>query len=229
MQESIYKNGTYLNENPSWHVEDSPWKARQIQKMIEKNKLQFSSVAEIGCGAGEVLRQLQMIYPQAVYDGYEISEQAYRLCVSRQQAGLNFYLKNLLTMDITYDLALAIDVVEHIPDCFDFVSRFKQIARYKIFHFPLDISVMTVLMPRYLVERRKKYGHIHFFTKESALDLLKDSGFSIIDFFYTPASIDMGRTIEAKLARYPQKLLYAINQNFCVRVIGGFSLMILAK
>ncbi|MEI9946589.1 MAG: methyltransferase domain-containing protein [Chitinophagaceae bacterium] len=229
MPNSIYNDGQYLDYNPSWHIEDSPWKAGQIRKMIERNKLQFSSVAEIGCGAGEILRQLQLSYPQSTYHGYEISEQAYQLCLQRQQEGLTYYLKDMLTVGTTYDLALAIDVVEHIPDCFGFVSQFKKKAKYKIFHFPLDVSVMTTLMPRYLTERRKKYGHIHFFTKESALDLLRDTGYTIIDSFYTPASIARGKTIEAKLARYPQKLLYAINKNFCVRLIGGFSFMILAE
>jgi len=228
MEHSIYTDGQYLEANPSWHVEDSPWKAKQIQKIIERNKLQFSSVAEIGCGAGEILRQLQLLYPTCAYHGYEISEQAFKLCLPRQQAGLNYYLKDMLVENVSYDVALAIDVVEHIPDCFGFVSRLKQKAGYKIFHFPLDISVMTVLMPRYLLERRKKYGHIHFFTKESALGLLKDSGYEIIDHFYTPASMQ-GNTIEAKLAKYPQKLFYAINRDFCVRLIGGFSLMVLAR
>ncbi len=229
MPNSIYNDGQYLDYNPSWHIEDSPWKAGQIRKMIERNKLQFSSVAEIGCGAGEILRQLQLSYPQSTYHGYEISEQAYQLCLQRHQERLTYYLKDMLTVGTTYDLALAIDVVEHIPDCFGFVSQFKKKAKYKIFHFPLDVSVMTTLMPRYLTERRKKYGHIHFFTKESALDLLRDTGYTIIDSFYTPASIARGKTIEAKLARYPQKLLYAINKNFCVRLIGGFSFMILAE
>jgi tRNA G46 methylase TrmB len=74
MKKYIYNDGQYLDANPSWHVEDSPWKAGQIQKMIERNKLQFSSMAEIGCGAGEILRQLQLLYPSCQYHGYEISE-----------------------------------------------------------------------------------------------------------------------------------------------------------
>ena len=33
----IYCDGTYLENNPTWHEEHSSWKARQIQKIIEKN------------------------------------------------------------------------------------------------------------------------------------------------------------------------------------------------
>lgn len=229
MQTSLYTGGQYVTYNPSWHVEDSPWKAKQIQKILKRNDLQFSGMAEIGCGAGEILRQLQVVYPDRQYHGYEISEQAFELCRQREQEGLTYYLKDMLKEDVNYDIVLAIDVVEHIPDCFGFVSCLKQKAEYKIFHFPLDISGMTVLMPRYLAERGEKYGHVHFFTKESALGLLEDSGYQVLNYFYTPASIERGITWEAKLAKYPQKILYAIHRNFCIRLIGGFSFMVLAK
>lgn len=35
----IYNDGTYHENNPTWHEEDSPWKALQIQKIIERNSL----------------------------------------------------------------------------------------------------------------------------------------------------------------------------------------------
>src|SRR5213075_586346 len=55
----IYQSGEYLDKNPTYHVEDSAWKARQIFQMIEKNRVKPASVCEVGCGAGEILKQLQ--------------------------------------------------------------------------------------------------------------------------------------------------------------------------
>ena len=57
MEDSIYTDGQYIAKNPSYHIEDSPWKARQILKMLHRHDLPLRSVCEIGCGAGEVLRR----------------------------------------------------------------------------------------------------------------------------------------------------------------------------
>ncbi len=51
--EELYKDGRYLELNPTWHVEDSPWKAKQIFEIIHRNRLQPKSICEIGCGAGD--------------------------------------------------------------------------------------------------------------------------------------------------------------------------------
>ncbi|AFL80696.1 hypothetical protein Aeqsu_1200 [Aequorivita sublithincola DSM 14238] len=41
MSEKIYTdlNGEYLQKNPTWHIEDSPWKASQIVKMLARNPI----------------------------------------------------------------------------------------------------------------------------------------------------------------------------------------------
>jgi hypothetical protein len=58
-EHNIYTNGTYLRKNPLWHIEESPFKVRQIVKILRKNRLHPQTICEVGCGAGEVLRLLQ--------------------------------------------------------------------------------------------------------------------------------------------------------------------------
>jgi hypothetical protein len=58
MSEEMYTQGEYLKKHPTWHVEDSPWKAEQIIKIMERNRLKPNSICEVGCGAGEILNQL---------------------------------------------------------------------------------------------------------------------------------------------------------------------------
>src|SRR2546430_16681007 len=53
---SLYLGGKYLVKNPAWHVKESLWKARQV---LRRNHVSSSTVWEAGCGAGEVLGQLQ--------------------------------------------------------------------------------------------------------------------------------------------------------------------------
>ena len=56
-------NGDYLQRNPSWHVAYSPAKAALIQSMMERARIAPRAICEVGCGAGEVLRQLQLKLP----------------------------------------------------------------------------------------------------------------------------------------------------------------------
>jgi ubiquinone/menaquinone biosynthesis C-methylase UbiE len=81
----LYTQGAYLENNPTRHVEDSPWKAQQIIKMMKRDDIRPRTVCEVGCGPGEVLRQLQLGMDCAcIFWGYEISPVAFDL--SRKKA-----------------------------------------------------------------------------------------------------------------------------------------------
>ena len=58
---SLYLDGEYQLKNPAWHVEESAWKAWQILRILRRNRVSPATVCEVGCGAGEVLTQLQQI------------------------------------------------------------------------------------------------------------------------------------------------------------------------
>ena len=38
-ESAIYRDGSYLKYNPSWHVEESPFKVRQIRRMMTRHNL----------------------------------------------------------------------------------------------------------------------------------------------------------------------------------------------
>jgi len=229
---NIYQDGSYLENNPLWHQLDSPWKASQIQKMISKNLLSPASICEIGCGAGEILSQLENNYGlDKKFYGYELSPQAYALCQKKTKQNLNFFQGSLLEDDDAhYDLVMAIDVFEHVEDYLGFLRKLKTKGEYKIFHIPLDISVQTVLRCSPIMKRRALVGHIHYFTKETALASLKDTGYEVVDCFYTGGSINLpNKGWKTKLMRIPRRICYFLNQDMAVRILGGFSLMVLAR
>jgi len=230
--ESIYldEQGKYLENNPSWHVEDSPWKAQQIFKMLQRNPINPSSIAEIGCGAGEILSQLHSLLPKNVqFTGYDISADAIRLTESRKKERLDFKLENLLETNAYFDLLLVIDVIEHVDDYLGFMKLCRKHAKYTIFHIPLDLSGQGIIRNK-LISERKALGHLHYFMKETALDSVSDSGYEVIDSFYTAGSLDLpARSIKSKMAVLPRKLMYKINQDLTAKILGGFSLLVLAK
>lgn len=122
MPDKLYReeNSEYLKKNPSWHTEDSPWKARQILKIIERNN--------------------------------------------------------------------------HIYG-------------------------------------RSHYGHLHHFSKDSALPTLQYCGHEIVDYFYTPVyeAPSNKLTFKSSILRITGSILNTINKDFSVRLSGGASLMVLTK
>jgi hypothetical protein len=227
----IYGDGAYLRRNPTWHAEDSPWKARQIEKILRRNRLVPRSIAEVGCGAGEILVQLQKAFPNSDYFGFEISPQAFSLCQERESSRIHFQLKDLLAEEAGYfDVLLAIDVIEHIDDYLGFLKRLKDKARLKIFHIPLDLSLQTLFRVNPILKQRQVVGHLHYFFKDTALATLKYCGYEVIDSFYTPAGIEGARlSLGARVLKFPRKFLFNINADFTARILGGYSLLVLAR
>lgn len=92
----LYMGGGYAKKNPTWHVEESTCKAEQIARMLRECALTPRTICEVGCGAGEVLRQLQEHVTLACkLTGYDISPHAYELARSRANDRLHFKLADI--------------------------------------------------------------------------------------------------------------------------------------
>lgn len=230
---SIYSDGTYLvHVGESWHQEDSPWKAERIQAMLNRNGLVPETICDVGCGAGEILNQLSQTLPEKTQlFGYEVSPQAYALCEAKASARLSFRLANLLDEDSEpYDLVMAIDVFEHVDDYLGFLRRLKPKGRFKLFHIPLDLSVQSILRVSPILKLRRQVGHLHYFTKETALESLKHAGYEVVDAFFTATAVDLpNRGWKANLMKLPRRALHALSPDWAVRIFGGYSLMVLAR
>jgi hypothetical protein len=123
-----------------------------------------------------------------------------------------------------------LDVFEHVRDPFTFLEESKQFSDYFIFHIPLDLSAFSVLRGSPLMNVRKKVGHLHFYTKDLALETLHECGYELIQWRYTGASLNSpNRRLKTKIASIPRKLFYAINKDFGVRLFGGETLLVLAR
>lgn len=229
--EELYISGEYLEKNPTWHVEESPWKAKQITRMMKQNAIMPKTICEVGSGAGEVLKQLEdKMDPTCLFWGYDISPQALELSKSRANERLHFKLADIRhEKDAFFDLILILDVIEHVEDYFSLLRDIQPKSTYKIIHLPLDLSIQSLLRPNNLMGVRRAYGHIHYFNKDTALQMLKDVGYEVLDYFYAPRSIGLADSIAKKLLIPPRLLFFAIHKDLAVRILGGWSLLVLAK
>jgi SAM-dependent methyltransferase len=225
-----YQDGSYLARFPTWHEEDSPWKASQIVDMIRRHSLSPNSVCEIGCGAGAVLAALRrQLGPPCRFVGYDVSPQAIERCAAHADDLLSFVQGDIRGAQSGHDLVLCIDVIEHVEDCFGFLRELRAKGAMKILHIPIELSVERVILNRFL-ESRREYGHVHVFNRDTALELLRDCGYEIVDWRYTPAALALpAHRLGNRLARIPRRVLSWISPELCSRLLGGWSLLVLAK
>lgn len=227
MLENKYISGEYLEKNPRWHIEESPWKVSHIVPMLRRHHLSPETVCEVGCGAGEVLRLLQaQLSETCTFWGYDISPQAIQMCQERANERLHFKLADIRQeYDACFDLLLVLDVIEHLEDYFSFLRAVKSKSDYKLFHIPLEISVQGVLRGKIFLKNRDLHGHLHYFTRETALRTLEDAGYEVLDYSYSPG-FEVHSASPQEILR---KICFSLNKDLTVRILGGFRLLVLAK
>jgi hypothetical protein len=225
----LYSSGEYAARNPQWHQEHSQWKAMQVRRMLERHSIRPTRLAEVGCGAGGILESLhRQLVPQPDCVGYEISPQAFSMALRREASGLHYQLGAPGPADGSFDVVLAMDVFEHVEDYLGFIRGLQPFAQWKIFHIPLDLSVVSLAKPINLKLAREQVGHLHYFTRETALASLEQAGLRVRDCFFTSVELDQGVHGRKRL-QVLRKFLFSKNADLAARWLGGFSLLVLAE
>jgi predicted TPR repeat methyltransferase len=225
----IYNNQTYLRNNPTWGSEDAAMKVQAITSLLKKHDIAFSTVAEAGCGSGEILVVLEKQFPATtMLTGFDISGDALNIAGTKKTEKLQFELLDFASCDrpgLYFDLLLVIDVLEHIPDYFSFLRGILPKSRYTIFHIPLDLSAWSIFREKMLIESKDRVGHIHAFTEDFILNMLKEHGFAIMDKIYTPPTFEH-HSAKQKIINLFRQSLFALNKRFASKSIGGYSIII---
>jgi len=230
-----YLENDYLEHNPSWDIKDSPWKAERIIKLLDKHKLTPKKICEIGCGAGRILAELYQWKPTMLLHGYDIAPGAKRFWAEIENDHMQFTLGDFFIAELSikqnyYDLIMLLDVLEHVESPQQFLSDLHGRSDYILLHFPLDLSAFSIIREQPLLYVRRKVGHIHYFTKGLALELLHETGWEVLDSVYSGATFSSPQaTLKTKVASIFRKLIYAMHKDIGVRVLGGETLFVLAR
>jgi len=181
----IYRDGTYFARHPTLHEEDSGFKFEGVVEFLDL--LQFRDrkirLVDVGGGAG----RLGFLVADYLHDrGCEIEFAA--LDLSDQMLALqkknNPYIKKTLNMSLIeceksgFDLALMMDVVEHIPRKHEAAEKADSMSEYIIYNIPVEINFFDVLKNLYMHGRyyrlqKKSLGHVHFFSYLSCRRFIK--------------------------------------------------------
>lgn len=225
-----YVNGDWLAKNPDWGEQDAVWKATQVSKLLGDHGLRPASICDVGCGTGGVLDALGDLLPGAPeLIGYEISPDALALASEERHRRVTLVNAPISEATREFDVVMALDVFEHVPDYLGFLEELRTHGRYFVFHIPLDMNVKLVLKGGPL-RARAALGHLHYFTRETALATLTDSGYRILDERFTRPSIELaGRAGVSRALRLPRIIGMKLSPVMTARLAGGFPLLVLAE
>ena len=225
---NFYLNGDYQKLNPSWDTDDSVWKAGLVAGLLTRHRLQPSAMAEVGCGAGAVLDALHRKLPSVRLQGWDIAPGAEQFW-SRYE-GISFARGDFASAsDETFDVVLLLDVIEHVSNPHDFLARLRARCKHLVLHVPLDLSAASVLRETPLLNQRRTVGHIHYFTRALAVELLVECGYEVLEASFSGAHLRHQTSFKGKCFQLLRRAVFALNREVGVRLLGGDTLVILAR
>jgi len=225
-------NPMYTYDTPRENMEDAQWKAGYIKRFIQMIPPKpIVHICDIGCGTGLVLKSLKDVMDTpAIYSGFDISEEAIAIAEEYTDRYVKFYCEDYTSNPKNPDVVLLIDVIEHVEDPYAFIKKIRDTSRYVIFHIPLENHCLSMLYPKFQQGQHDKVGHLHYYTRDTALQLLKDCGCEIICWEYTDAyTLSRTHGFKDAILKPVQKILFAISPDHASQIVGGVSLMVLCK
>ena len=224
---SRYSDGRYVAHNARWHDEDASWKATQVLEILNENGLSPKTICDIGCGSGGVLAALATAMPDATLIGIEMSPDAVAIAHG-EHPEVDVRQGDAGVLRDACDVVLMLDVFEHVEDYIGFLRTLRSRGRHFVFHIPLDMTAFAVLRGRPIMAAREGVGHLHYFSKDTALATLIDAGYHVIDWRYA-AAIDMpARTLKTKMSKWPRKVGFRLEPDLTARALGGYTLLVIA-
>ena len=129
------------------------------------------------------------------------------------------------------DLILLLDVFEHVPDYLGFLDALRKKTKWIIFHIPLDMGAWDILRKsNYMLFMQKTYGHLHYFSKETALATLSDVGYDVVDYFYTSDDeIFHPPRARERINSQIRKNVYRLSSGLAAAIFSHSNLMVLAR
>jgi SAM-dependent methyltransferase len=222
----LYTEGKYAEQYPDWHLEDSPHKVEDllpsILALIDSKNLAEIKIADIGAGVGGVLshleKQIREVRPTVTVRtvGYEISPYAVE-AAKNLFPQLEMRQRSVNNDDGPYDVALFVDVLEHLENPWEILRVVRKVASHIAVRQPLLESFSTFRGRNYR-HQRLHWGHIAYFNYYSFIDLAEATG-------WTPLHIKLTAPWELagnKPRSWLHNLLTRMNRPMASHFMSGF-------
>ncbi len=191
-----------MQKHPSLHSEDSDWKFLKITNILNdfctRNTGNEINIIDIGGGAGKIFSKVA----NHIRNVHHKKVQKYALDICQKTLEkhkqsnpdlLEVYNQDISKTNIAnkkMDLALMIDVLEHISNPVKALREIKRISKYAIFKVPLEDNFYNRFYnfikrgkPREFAI--KNLGHINIYNSSKLLNEIKINIGQIISYEYT--------------------------------------------
>ena len=166
------------SKNPGWHENDAAWKAAQVLSLLGDRNFRPKSIVDIGCGTGGVLEVIAGALNGTRLVGYDLSAQAIGMVERSDRVELR--ARDSARRSRTLRPAAQPRRLRACRGLLGFLRSLRPIADWFMFHIPLDTSAQSVVRERPLLAVRSSVGHLHYFTRGTALATLETAGFEIV-------------------------------------------------
>lgn len=238
MNNNRYTSGDYIEKNHSYHIEDSNFKWNNFLKLLKKSNFEFNkinSIIEVGCGVGKILaeaKKTNLFEKECKFTGYDINPGAIEIA-KKNYDKIDFFNEDFINLEKNNnDLIIAADVFEHIENSYDFLRKLKEKGNFFLFNIPLEISLLSMIRNKNIFKHSyDQVGHLHFYTKKTAILLLESCGYKIVKHNFADnrlQELKNKKEIKKFAIFLPQYLLGLLSKNLTSNIFGGFSLVVLA-
>ena len=224
-----WRHMDYAARNPTWHEEDGPAKAAGLYALLDKHQIRPKTVLEVGCGTGAVLASMMDWWRaddlSPTCEGWDLAEPPIARAQTRSTDRLTFH-HGAMPADCRADLLLCVDVFEHLDDDVAFLRDLRAHAPWMLFRIPLDDSMVDRATGR-TASFRQQYGHLHAYTRRTALERIEQAGIDVVDWDFHRIEPEVhGLRVVLSAVR---SVAFRAQRRLAVRVLGGWSLLVLGR
>lgn len=245
---NLYRNNEYINNNPSLHEEDSPWKVSKIiyfiDKVISCIDRDEINLLDVGGGAGLILNAIS----SHIERNYKIKVNKIALDLSpgmlEIQRNNNPDLKKALNENICetsisdkeIDITLMIDVLEHVSTPAKALEQVKRISNFVILKVPIEDSFFHrtwnfLRMGKYRQRLINIYGHINVYNFRKLKSQIEKYAGRCLDFRYTNSYDYFWRSRRYKsvlknLICIIAVYIYRLSPRLCSIILGDFVIIL---
>ena len=249
--EKLYLTNEYVLQNPSLHVEDSHWKVTKIRQLLdgflndykENFELQKLSILDAGGGAGLILKKIA----GEIEKNYGIEVKKYALDASPHaleiQKETNPDLKKALNESICktsiktneIDLALFIDVLEHLPDPISALNELKRVSKFVIMKVPLEDNLYcntmnAITKGKFRENLIETCGHINVYDFKTLKHQIEENLGKIVNYYYTNVFqylLSKSSNLRSKVINKFAAQLYRISPTLCSIIFYDFVILLI--
>ncbi len=147
---------------------------RLTRQLLKKLRINPGNILDIGCGTGELIKELFNIYPRAQFYGCDISSESEKLTKATLWSAKFYCLNVEETQDAVFrepmDLITCCEVLEHCSSPSRVIKNaYLWLNNGGVFFFSVPAGYMTAY--------DRSIGHRHHYTTQEIKQLLSSEGF----------------------------------------------------